>query len=118
MKCELYQTDNRDWRFESWDWAMTHGFDQLEYKRVCTTTSFPDNTTLNEIFEIFDTNHPDNYNEDPDNAIARSIAVSDVIVIRDRENDPYAEVETYYVDSFGFVELSHDFWEDGLFEED
>ena len=110
MRCKIYQTDNREWVFESWDWAMTHGFDQFEYEKVYDTT-LPDNTTLNDIFDIFNINQPYDYN-------ARSLSVSDVLVISDREDDPYDEVETYYVDSFGFVELSHDFWEDGLFEED
>ena len=110
MRVRIYQTDNRDWVFEGWDWAMTHGFDQQEYKRVYETY-LSDDTTLNDIFDIFNIDRPDDYE-------ARSLSMSDIIVISEREDDPYDEVEVYYVDSFGFTDLDHDFWEDGLFEED
>lgn len=109
MRCKIYQTNNRDWVFQDWDWAMTHGFDQPEYDKVYDTV-FDEDLSLNEIYEIFNVAHPDDYH-------ARSLSMSDVIVMSDRADDPYDEVTAHYVDTFGFVELSHDFWEEGLFGE-
>ena len=109
MRCRIYQTDNRDWVFQDWDWAMTHGFDQAEYERVYDTR-FGEDLGMDDIYEIFNIRHPEDYR-------ARSLSMSDVVAISEREYDPYDEVCAYYADACGFEGLTHDFWEDGLFDE-
>lgn len=83
--------------FESWDMLnKTAGFNIHQYKKVyehefkeqgvehCSTLWI-----LDKIFEIFNTNHPDDYR-------GRSLSVSDVVVLDDVK---------YYCDNYGWVNI-------------
>lgn len=97
--CRIYQTSRREWTFESWHWAMIHGFDQNAYRKVHEMPVSRD-TTAEDIYRMLNLDHPDGYR-------GRSLSVSDVIVFVDEDGD-----EALYCDSIGFKYLSHDFWEE------
>ena len=83
-----------DYIFMGSDFALNHGFNILHYKEVYTYKKenniwLDDEDTLNEVFQIFNINQPDDYH-------GRSVSVSDIIMIDNR---------MYYVDDIGFTKV-------------
>lgn len=98
---EIYQTNGErgyDYRFESFDWAMEHGFSLKDYSLVYSGELrkpegyYPDEEICEQLFTILNTNQPHDYR-------ARSLSVSDIICL---------EGHYYYVDSIGFVEVDEE----------
>lgn len=91
---KIYQTDNRDYRFERWDYASSNGFDFDDYDEVWSgTIDMGDNSpidTLNVIYETFNLNRPSEYE-------GRSLSISDIVELDER---------LYYVDAFGFEDIT------------
>lgn len=87
----------RDFRFTPMRELEAHGLsvDRVNYELVYTgNLDFLDTlTNLNKIYQDFNINHPADY-------AARSVSVSDVIVLQVR-----GEVSAHFVDSVGFKEL-------------
>lgn len=93
---KIYQTGHRDFRFMEYDYFMTQaGFvdvDSFSYKTVYSThlnLNSNDMVACEELYSLFNTNTPENYK-------ARSLSVSDIIVLDGKE---------YFIDSVGFVYL-------------
>lgn len=93
---QIYQTGHRDFRFMEYDYFITQaGFvdvDSFNYKKVHSTQlnlSSNDMVACEQLFTLFNTNIPENYK-------ARSLSVSDIIVLDGKE---------YFVDSVGFIYL-------------
>ncbi len=92
----VYQSKERDYCFLGYDRIVSYlkkQFDifspEMNYKKVYTSSMLlgeDDMSALNEIYEILNTCHPDDYN-------TRSLSVSDVVKLGDN---------FYFVDSFGF----------------
>lgn len=98
---EIYQTNGErgyDYRFESFDWAMEHGFSLKDYSLVYSGELrkpegyYPDEQICEQLFTILNTNQPYDYR-------ARSLSMSDIICIGGHY---------YYVDSIGFVEVDEE----------
>ena len=98
---EIYQTNGErgcDYRFESFDWAMEHGFSLKDYSLVYSGELrkpegyYPDEEICEQLFTILNTNQPHDYR-------ARSLSVSDIICLGGHY---------YYVDSIGFVEVDEE----------
>lgn len=98
---EIYQTNGErgyDYRFESFDWAMEHGFSLKDYSLVYSGELrkpegyYPDEEICEQLFTILNTNQPYDYR-------ARSLSVSDIICLGGHY---------YYVDSIGFVEVDEE----------
>ncbi len=90
------ETDNkRDIIFESLNNLHKCGFsvDSKNYKSVYSGILGEDKN-LEDLFEIFNVDHPEDFH-------GRSMSVSDVIVITEDSIS-----RAYYVDSFGFKEVS------------
>ena len=98
MKISILQIPHGDnhvaYLFMDSDFALEHGFSILHYKTVYTYEKtdniwLDDMDTLNEVFTMFNINHPEDYR-------GRSISVSDIIMIDNR---------MYYVDGVGFKKI-------------
>lgn len=98
---EIYQTNGErgyDYRFESFDWAMEHGFSLKDYSLVYSGELrkpegyYPDEQICEQLFTILNTNQPYDYR-------ARSLSISDIICLGGHY---------YYVDSIGFVEVDEE----------
>lgn len=98
---EIYQTRGEsgyDYRFESFDWAMEHGFSLKDYSLVYSGELrkpegyYPDEQICEQLFTILNTNQPYDYR-------ARSLSMSDIICLGGHY---------YYVDSIGFVEVDEE----------
>lgn len=98
---EIYQTNGErgyDYRFESFDWAMEHGFSLKDYSLVYSGELrkpegyYPDEQICEQLFTILNTNQPYDYR-------ARSLSMSDIICLGGHY---------YYVDSIGFVEVDEE----------
>ena len=95
--------DDRRWTFFGWDHALDWGFNQEAYDLVYEGEIEEDedvHRVLEQLFEKFNIDHPYDYE-------GRSLSVSDVVEL---------DGTTYYVDSFGFEELSEDVWDPDFFE--
>lgn len=96
---EIYQLEHNeateDIIFEDLEWLQSHGreVDFNNYRRVYQG-ELRSGENLNDIYERFNINHPEDYT-------GRSMSVSDVVVLRNER-----EAKAYYVDSFGFQELT------------
>lgn len=87
-----------DYKFRNYKFAMDHGFDILDYKKVYTgkekANSIED--LLEKLWVKFNLNHPDDYK-------AHSLSVSDVIVVEENKrgrNDTFEYA--HYCDTFGW----------------
>lgn len=83
--------------FRGWKHAQEYSKDKLEEHYRCVYKGTIDTDNLDEIWEIFNINHPEDYK-------ARSLSVSDIVVL----DNEAKEEERYFVDSFGFHRLSDD----------
>lgn len=90
-KYEIRQTNNRNYVFMSFDFAMNHGFSLADYETVYKGKIEADNVNhaLNKLWEIFNINHPADYR-------ARSLSMSDLVIINN---------VTYYCDRFDWSEI-------------
>ena len=86
--------DRRDIIFENLEHLSERGLsvDPENYKEVYSG-ELADGTTLDDLFEKFNIDHPADYK-------GRSMSVSDVVVLHQNGED-----KAYFVDSFGFTEL-------------
>lgn len=85
---KVYQTNNREYVFMNYEFAMKHNFDFKDYKEVA---SFMGNyEDLEYIFQIGNNGYLTSKYQ------MRSISVSDIIQVDNKY---------YFVDSFGFKEL-------------
>ena len=96
MVISILQIDNphADYVYMDSDFAIKHNFNILHYKMVYTYKKIDnvwldDQDTLNEVFNIFNCNQPDDFG-------GRSISVSDIIMIDNR---------MYYVEPVGFTRV-------------
>ena len=91
---KIYQTDNRDYRFERWDYASSNGFDFGDYDEVWSdTVDMGDGSpydALNVIYEAFNLSRPSEYE-------GRSLSTSDIVELSGR---------LYYIDAFGFKDIT------------
>ena len=88
LMMRIFQTENPNWVFRSYDYAVEHGFDEESYEEVwCEEVD--DTETLNDIYERFNLRHPEGY-------AARSLSMSDIVELGS---------ERYYVDRLGFKRL-------------
>lgn len=83
--------------FRGWKYAEEYSKDKLEDHYRCVYKDTINTNDLNEILEIFNINHPEDYK-------ARSLSVSDIIMLSDANGNK----ERYFVDSIGFHRLSDD----------
>jgi len=93
---KIYQTDNSDYRFMNYDFAVDHGFDIYDYDVVAEfykEVYEPDWRVLESIFDLGNRGFIQAVCNDE---FMRSISVSDIIEIDEKK---------YYVDSFGFKEV-------------
>lgn len=108
MKYQWYMTNNRDYRFESFEYAKNNGFKVSDYDlaqegQLTNESEIPvcsDNDALEELYanmNLFQKNHPG----------VRSMSMSDIVVLS--EDDGW-NVRAYYCDDFGWTKL--DFWKD------
>lgn len=101
----IYQTDS-DYAFMGWDltkekfnmedYRLVYSgelIDRIKYGNKVTECNQDDYKVLEELFEMFILNHPNDYK-------ARSMSVSDVVEIVRK-----GKVKRYYCDSIGFVEI-------------
>lgn len=90
---KIYQMENGDNLFMSYDFAMKHGGISFDNYEMIYEMNMVNNheiyQTLNMIFEKFNLYHPSDYK-------GRSLSVSDIVEINGNK---------YYVDSFGFKKL-------------
>lgn len=105
MRYAWYQTSNRDYRFESWEYAKKNGFKISDYFFVQgDNLGIPDNMideeVLDRLYYLMNTNQ----NNHPG---VRSMSMSDVVTLMD---DSGWNIRAYYCDDAGWVRL--DFWED------
>ena len=102
MKYYIYQT-NEDYNFLGWDMARNY-FDLKDYYVVyigeLNDSKKEDDEILNELFEIFNINHPEDYH-------ARSLSVGDVVQIIRGDIIKY-----YYCDMIGWQLISSSMKED------
>lgn len=84
----------RDYAFESLERLQSRGLfvDRNHYDLVYLN-DLPPSATLEDIYEQFNINHPDDYT-------GRSLSVSDIVVIRKD-----GETKAHYVNDFGFQEI-------------
>ena len=95
---QIYEGEKyRDIRFASYDMleSMNETFDRNNYQKVYTgkLSDIHYDNKLKGIYLEFNANHPNDYE-------GRSVSVSDVIVIKDKNGE-----KAYYVDSFGYKEI-------------
>lgn len=81
----------REKAWKSWE-KIKDDFDMDDYC-VVYETFIETKTSLEELFEMFNLNHPSDYE-------GRSMSVSDLIYFPETD-------ELYYVDTFGFVDLNY-----------
>lgn len=107
MRYSWYMTNNRDYRFESFEFAKANGFKVSDYDLAQEGTiddplvlSKQDYSILDYLFSQMNrsqSNHPG----------IRSMSVSDIVLLSD---DDGWNVRAYYCDDFGWTKL--DFWKD------
>lgn len=95
---QIYEGEKyRDIRFASYDMleSMNETFDRNNYQKVYTgkLSDIHYDNKLKGIYLEFNANHPNDFE-------GRSVSVSDVIVIKDKNGE-----KAYYVDSFGYKEI-------------
>jgi len=90
----IYQTENDDYTFMGFDYAMNHGFSQADYQNVYSGEIEASciNEALELLFEKFNIHHPADYK-------GRSLSVSDLV---------YINRVPYYCDRFGWSEVPFD----------
>ena len=90
----ILQSDNRDYTFMNFRWALNNGFKISDYKAVYARTIEADTVddALNKLWKIFNINHPADYK-------GRSLSMSDVVMI---------DGVPYYCDNFGWSEVPAD----------
>lgn len=95
MEFKILQTNNRNYSFMDYEWAIAHGFSLDDYKEVYKD-DFPKApeevdyyNILDTLFEIFNIRRPKDYK-------ARSMSTSDIVVLGEKK---------FYCDSFGWKEL-------------
>ena len=102
MRYSWYMTNNRDYRFEPFEFAKENGFKVSDYDLAQEGEVFAtsDDEALDSLFSLMNQsqkNHPG----------VRSMSVSDIILLSD---DNELNVRVYYCDDFGWTKL--DFWKD------
>lgn len=97
-KYEIYQTNNRDYSFMSYEFAESVGFDFNDYNKVYEgKDEYPKGIDeryieaflLDKIYEKFNLKHPRGYK-------GRSLSVSDIVILNNKK---------YYCDSIGWKEI-------------
>lgn len=93
---KIYQTDNRDYRFMNYEFAIKNGFDMKDYEVVAEffREEYENDYLLLE--RIFRLGNEGIIQQLCNQEFMRSISVSDVIEIDGKK---------YFVDSFGFKEV-------------
>ena len=104
MKYSWYQTSNRDYRFESLDYAQENGFKISDYDLVLEGDLEEGNVSDGELLEFLYTKMNTDYSAHPG---VRSMSVSDIVLLSD--NDGW-NIRAYYCDDIGWSKL--DFWKD------
>lgn len=102
MRYSWYMTNNRDYRFESFEFAKENGFKVSDYDLAQEGEVFAnsDDEALDSLFcqmNQSQKNHPG----------VRSMSVSDIVLLSDYNG---WNVRAYYCDDFGWTKL--DFWKD------
>ena len=102
MLYSWYMTNNRDYRFEPFEFAKENGFKVSDYDLAQGGEIFSasDDEALDFLFSLMNRsqkNHPG----------VRSMSVSDIILLSD---DDELNIRVYYCDVFGWTKL--DFWKD------
>lgn len=93
---ELFQTDERDWVFMPFDWALAHGFDFVKgYIKVCEGVYAPESSST-DLSDIIRSISDDIRLYDPTGEGRRPIGQSDIIRIDD---------EFYYLQDEGAVRI-------------
>lgn len=96
INCTIYQLEDlraTAYGFMNWNFAKSHNFSISDYKEVYSAEleeGETDTDTLENLFVIFNTDHPDDYT-------GHSLSVSDVVKIKNRY---------YYCDSFGWEDIT------------
>lgn len=103
----IARPENRDIMFESYEFLSKNGiipnvsvYDEVYTGNLDEFNSNDTNVVLEDIFTKFNVDHPKDYR-------GRSLSVSDVVVIRDDDDN----VSIHYVDRFGFKSLDDNFLE-------
>ena len=105
MQYAWYMTNNRDYRFESFDYAKENGFKVSDYDLAQKGEVDPekisdDETALEWLFYMmnyYTSTHPN----------IRSMSMSDIVILSD---DDGWNLRAYYCDDCGWTGL--DFWKD------
>ena len=102
MLYSWYMTNNRDYRFEPFEFSKENGFKVSDYDLAQEGEIFAasDDEALELLFSLMNQsqeNHPG----------VRSMSVSDIILLSD---DDELNIRVYYCDDFGWIKL--DFWKD------
>ena len=92
-KIRIYQSDNRNYTFMNYKFALDHGFNLDDYKQVADIDDDDTSDDLKILDKIFMIGNDGTLTQ---HIKMRSISVSDIIQIDDRK---------YYVDSFGFKQI-------------
>ena len=96
---EIWQTDNHDYVFAGFTWAMNNGFKKSDYDLKYIGTIHMDGKSIDRILdEIFAVN---NGYDRPNGKMMRSLSLSDVVVIKGKP---------YYCDRSGWSEIPADHW--------
>ena len=94
---KIYQTNNRDYRFMNYEFAIDHGFKMSDYDVVAEFYKEVYEPDWRVLESIFDLGNRGFIQAVCNNEFMRSISVSDVIEIDGKK---------YFVDSFGFKEVN------------
>ena len=95
MKYKIYQVDPRDcdYAFEWWDWAKER-FNFNDYKLIYEGDIVPSENgptaTLEELFEIFNIRHPEDFK-------GHSLSVSDIVEL---------DSQFWYCDNIGWLNIT------------
>jgi len=95
MNYKIYQTDPHDcdYTFEWWSWAKD-SFNFKDYKLVYEANCIPSEdgptATLEELFEVFNVERPDNFK-------GHSLSVSDIVEL---------DGHYYYCDNVGWTDIT------------
>ena len=98
MKYQIYQTDNRDYIFMGFQFAMKYGFKRADYEEKYAgeiESDAPIGAILDQVF----IRH--NRDDRPCGQTMRSLSISDVVVL---------EGKPYYCDSWGWSEIPGERW--------
>ena len=107
MQYAWYMTNNRDYRFESFDYAKENGFKVSDYDLAQSGTIDDPEVLAHPDWHILDYLYSQMNRSQSNHPGIRSMSVSDIVILSD---DDGWNLRVYYCDDCGWTGL--DFWKD------